>query len=252
MRKYMLFALALWCGICASAQSDVVETTTTTTTTVTSIDQKLERASIRYVNDKKTVSISTGMFSFGWNIGLNMPEHLDKSNGQSMYVAWDLANVDFNFNTKNHKLSAGFGMIWNKYYSTGRGFYYVDNDMIKVGMPEDIYTEDHYYGCKTDFSRYLTYALSIPVEYTYTANNKFYVTAGVAANFNVYSSIRSKVDDIGEIRQSSVYQNPVTMDLRLLVGYKHFGLMFKYSPISVIQSGKGPSFQSLGIGLVFK
>jgi len=195
-----------------------------------------------YLSKDKSCYFDGGIFSVGINFGLNMPEKMDKANISSEYVMWDVFNVTKELGDKHDKLSLGFGMIWNKYASTN-GMFTKEDGKIVTGK---------YATLNSDYSRYLTYALSIPVQYTHTCKNGMYYSFGTAVNFNVYSSIYNEWDEgntISTMTNKKAYHNPVTMDLRAQFGYKGIGLMVKYSPMNVIKKDRGPEFQSLGIGV---
>lgn len=205
------------------------------------------------LNESKSVYIGDeGFISLGWNFGLNMPNDMDKANIHSIYFAWELADLNFKLGSDNDLFTVGFGMIWNKYSTSDNGFFYKKDGAVLAGKVD---------GVKSDYSRYLTYSLNIPLQYTHKAKSGVWFSVGPVVNFNLYGSIYNEIDvdnakapEANEYKWTTkgVYQNPVTVDLRLLAGYKDWGLMFKYSPMKVIESGKGPDFQSFGVGIVLK
>jgi len=229
--KKLLFTLAILAFGCSAYAADITE--------------KKDSTKI-YLNSSETAYIEAGDLVLGLNMGLNMPDGIDAFNSHSYHVSWELARVAMELGSKQDIATVGVGMTWNKYATTNSKGYFKEGG--KIDTEKD--GEKNF-----DYSRYLTYSFSLPVQYTHIFNNGMFVTAGPVVNFNIHSSIfREKETGYTKtsIKVKNAYHNPVTVDLRAGIGYKDVGLMVKYSPMSVIKKDKGPDFQSLAIGIIIK
>lgn len=233
MRKVLFAVIAMFCCTSLMAQEEA--------------DTIIVKKSRYYFNETKTFYTMPGLFSLGWNFTLNGPEYMDKSNGCSMYFMWDVVNFGYDFD-KHNSLVTGFGMVWSKYASSDNGKMTKFENVGKIDF-------DPNPGVKANYSRYLTYSLTLPILYQYTASNKMFVSAGPVLNFNVYGSIFNEYcvnNEVQEVTTKGVYQSPVTVDFRLTFGYKNYGVMLRYAPMNVIQSDKGPGFQYFSVGVSHK
>jgi len=233
MRKVLFAVIAMFCCTTLMAQEEA--------------DTIIVKKSRYYLNETKTFYTMPGLFSLGWNFTLNGPEYMDKSNGCSMYFMWDVVNFGYDFD-KHNSLVTGVGMVWSKYASSDNGMFAKNEDAGEIiyGKPLNF---------KANYTRYLTYSLTLPILYQYTASNKMFVSAGPVLNFNVYGSIFNEYcvnNEVQKVTTKGVYQSPVTVDFRLTFGYKNYGVMLRYAPMNVIQSDKGPGFQYFSVGVSHK
>lgn len=230
--KKLLFTLAILAFGCSAYAVDITE--------------KKDSTKI-YLNSSETAYIEAGDLVLGLNMGLNMPDGIDAFNSHSYHVSWELARVGIELGSKQDIATVGVGMTWNKYATTNSKGYFKYDGQIKVG--QEISSHN------IDYSRYLTYSFSLPVQYTHIFNNGVFLTAGPVVNFNIHSSIfREQEEGYTKIstKVKNAYHNPVTVDLCAGFGYKDVGLMVKYSPMNVIKKDKGPDFQKLAIGIIIK
>lgn len=104
-------------------------------------------------------------------------------------------------------------------------------------------------------SRISVYSLSIPFFFTQKFGQKSHVklTLGPVLNINGGSinSYFEKDDRDYDYTIHKIGIRPVTVDLMAVLRYYGVGLYFKYSPMSVLKSGRGPQFHALSLGVYF-
>ncbi|MCQ2196415.1 MAG: outer membrane beta-barrel protein [Bacteroidaceae bacterium] len=191
----------------------------------------------------------------GGNIGIGFtgttstPAGMSTNMGSSIEVDWsNLVGVNLRFN-KNNKIGLGFGLLWRNYRMTNQTqFVQDDNGQIELASYPT--------GANPKFSRLHSFNLTMPLLYTHRWNNGWAITAGpelcFKTNKDKYNSIKTRYELNGEKYKDiskGVHFNPVTVNVLASVMYKSVGIYARYSPMNVLNSDFGPSFQSFTVGI---
>lgn len=189
----------------------------------------------------------------GFGMGFNSFEGDDISlrKGKSLEYNFNFMEFSLPFSRYNWAVVTGAGIRWNRYrIDENACFQEVDGITQLVPAPEDVI----YKKSKLNIT-----SLTIPVLLEWQTKKKkhrpsFFISGGVVGVIKTTSS--SKVvydDDRGKSRKQKVdggmNLRPVTMDVLLQAGVGCVGVYFKYSPIEMFESNKGPALNPISFGL---
>lgn len=190
-----------------------------------------------------------GNVGVGFTATLGAPAGMNTNMGSSVEVDWsNVVGIMYKFN-RNHRLELGFGMMWRNWRMTGRTQFVqaTDGQIDILPYPS---------GANPEFSRLHSFMLTIPLTYTYKWKHGWKVFAGpeLCLAREKYNTIKTRYELDGEKYKDytkNVHFNPVTVNLVGGVMYKCVGIYARYSPMHVLNTDFGPSFQSLSVGFRF-
>ena len=184
----------------------------------------------------------------GFGMGFNSFDGDDVSlrKGKSLEYNLNFMEFSFPFSRYNCALVTGAGLRWNE----NAYFQEVDGVTQLVPAPEGVV----YKKSKLNMT-----SLTIPVLLEWQTPKKrhkprFFVSGGVVGVIKTTSSSKVVYDDErGKTRKQKMdggmNLRPVTMDLLFQAGVGCIGAYFKYSPIEMFESKKGPALHPVSFGL---
>lgn len=189
----------------------------------------------------------------GFGMGFNSFAGDDISLRKGKSLEYNLNFMEFSlpFSRYNWAVVSGAGIRWNRYrIDENACFQEVDGITQLVPAPEDVI----YKKSKLNIT-----SLTIPVLLEWQTKKKkhrpsFFISGGVVGVIKTTSSSRVVYDDErGKSRKQKVdggmNLRPVTMDVLLQAGVGCVGVYFKYSPIEMFESNKGPALNPISFGL---
>lgn len=189
----------------------------------------------------------------GFGMGFNSFEGDDISlrKGKSLEYNFNFMEFSLPFSRYNWAVVTGAGIRWNRYrIDENACFQEVDGITQLVPAPEDVI----YKKSKLNIT-----SLTIPVLLEWQTKKKkhrpsFFISGGVVGVIKTTSSSKVVYDDErGKSRKQKVdggmNLRPVTMDVLLQAGVGCVGVYFKYSPIEMFESNKGPALNPISFGL---
>lgn len=189
----------------------------------------------------------------GFGMGFNSFDGDDVSlrKGKSLEYNLNFMEFSFPFSRYNWALVTGAGLRWNRYrIDENAHFQEVDGITQLVPAPEGVV----YKKSKLNMT-----SLTIPVLLEWQTPKKrhkprFFVSGGVVGVIKTTSSSKVVYDDErGKTRKQKMdggmNLRPVTMDLLFQAGVGCIGAYFKYSPIEMFESKKGPALHPVSFGL---
>ena len=189
----------------------------------------------------------------GCGMGFNSFDGDDVSlrKGKSLEYNLNFMEFSFPFSRYNWALVTGAGLRWNRYrIDENAHFQEVDGVTQLVPAPEGVV----YKKSKLNMT-----SLTIPVLLEWQTPKKrhkprFFVSGGVVGVIKTTSSSKVVYDDErGKTRKQKMdggmNLRPVTMDLLFQAGVGCIGAYFKYSPIEMFESKKGPALHPVSFGL---
>ena len=189
----------------------------------------------------------------GFGMGFNSFDGDDVSlrKGKSLEYNLNFMEFSFPFSRYNWALVTGAGLRWNRYrIDENAHFQEVDGVTQLVPAPEGVV----YKKSKLNMT-----SLTIPVLLEWQTPKKrhkprFFVSGGVVGVIKTTSSSKVVYDDErGKTRKQKMdggmNLRPVTMDLLFQAGVGCIGAYFKYSPIEMFESKKGPALHPVSFGL---
>lgn len=192
-----------------------------------------------------------GSVGVGFTTTLGRPTGMSTNMGQSIEVDWsNVVALGYEFNRHN-KMTLGFGMMWRNWRMTDRNqFVQSANGQIALQpYPAD---------ANPRFSRLHSFMLTMPLTYIHKWKHGWRVAVGPELCFkspkDKYNTIKTRYELDGEKHKDitkGVHFTPVTVNLTASVMYKYVGIYARYSPMNVLDTDFGPSFQSFTVGLRF-
>lgn len=189
----------------------------------------------------------------GFGMGFNSFEGDDipLRKGKSLEYNLNFIEMSLPFSHYNWAVVTGAGLRWNRYrIDTNAHFQEVDGVTGLVAAPEGIFYKK---------SKLNTTSLTIPVLLEWQMPKKrkrarVFLSGGVVGVIKTTSSSKVVYDDErGKTRKQKMdggmNLRPVTMDFLLQAGIGCMGVYFKYSPIEMFDSNKGPALNPISFGL---
>lgn len=189
----------------------------------------------------------------GFGMGFNsfMGDDISLRKGKSLEYNLNFMELSLPFSRYNWAVVTGAGIRWNRYrIDENACFQEVDGITRLVPAPEGVI----YKKSKLNIT-----SLTIPVLLEWQTKEKkhrpsFFISGGVVGVIKTTSSSKVVYDDErGKSRKQKVdggmNLRPVTMDVLLQAGVGCVGVYFKYSPIEMFESNKGPAFNPISFGL---
>lgn len=189
----------------------------------------------------------------GFGMGFNSFAGDDISLRKGKSLEYNLNFMEFSlpFSRYNWAVVSGAGIRWNRYrIDENACFQEIDGITQLVPAPEDVI----YKKSKLNIT-----SLTIPVLLEWQTKKKkhrpsFFISGGVVGVIKTTSSSKVVYDDErGKSRKQKVdggmNLRPVTMDVLLQAGVGCVGVYFKYSPIEMFESNKGPALNPISFGL---
>lgn len=272
MKKYsmraLLCAMMMTAGISATAQKITVTSTTKYDVEAGSNQDSLyveekhpggfdfslsslqERLGIVNTNYNKQLSLTLfGNVGIGFTGTIGAPADMSTSMGSSIEVDWsNIVGVNYHFNRYNN-IGLGFGLLWRNYRM-------VDNTMFAQDTDGQITLQPYTAGTNPKFSRLHSLQLTLPLLYTHRWKSGWAVTVGPELCFKTkkdkYNTIKTRYELGGEKYKDiskGVHFNPVTANVVASVMYKSIGVYARCSPMDVLNTDFGPSFQSITVGI---
>ena len=197
-------------------------------------------------NSKEVENIVTTHLGFGWCNALGTPDNMDVAMGSSWEIFWTIAQWDYTPKGSRHTWSTGIGVDWRNYRMKGHWRFDKLTDDCVVIVP---YSSDD---IRDQFSRIKVFSLQMPLLYRYRIGHGFSLSVGGVLNLNLHSSLKTRYKLNGEKFKDTcngAQANPVTFDFMGIIKTPAVDLYVKYSPCNVLNTAKGPKFQSLSVGI---
>lgn len=193
-----------------------------------------------------------GGLGFGFIETTGAPSDLNTTMGKSLEIDWSNAiQLGYNFGGGHH-LNIGMGFLWRNYRMTDHNRF----DMTDEGILS--YDNSYPAGSDPQFSRIKTFALTVPLLYSYHMKHGWKLTFGPELAFNngrsKFYNIKTKYNDAAGLqkdRKTGVHVNPVNVNLVAGVTWRGLGVYARYSPTSVLDdeyTKNNFNFQSFSIG----
>lgn len=189
----------------------------------------------------------------GFGMGFNSFEGDDipLRKGKSLEYNLNFIEMSFPFSHYNWAVVTGAGLRWNRYrIDANAHFQEIDGVTGLVSAPEGIIYKK---------SKLNTTSLTIPVLMEWQTPKKrkrplVFLSAGVVGVIKTTSSSKIVYDDERgkshkQKMDGGMNLRPVTMDLLLQAGVGCIGVYFKYSPVEIFDSNKGPALNPISFGL---
>ena len=175
--------------------------------------------------------------------------------GSSPEISFTIYGKSLSLSRNNQwGLVSGLGIRWVRYHLNGNHYFEEINDYTRLlTAPEDWKIKESKLGITT---------LNIPLLLEWKSRNRvffnraFYLSAGPVCSFKTASSSRIHyIDERGKKQKEKVDKGmtlrPVTMDILVQAGTRHFGLYSRYSPVSLFEKNKGPELYPLTFGCMW-
>jgi len=208
---------------------------------------------------RKNYSMEPHWAGIGWGFA-NISDrnlHLNNLHGISLKAEssneffWNIIEKILPIYRNNLGLTTGFGLDWRNYFLD------MNSHLFEVNGITYVYPAPS--GIDYESSRLRTFHLTVPLllewQPTLGNNHKLFVSAGVVAGINTFSSYRVKFKDtygksISIVESHGLNVNPISLDFMGQVGYNKLSVYAKYSPCSIFQSQKGPDVRSVSLGVL--
>lgn len=203
------------------------------------------------VNLGKSGGTRWDLVSGGWGAGwvgtLDCDPSMDASMWKSDEFTWAVV-LGVRMTHGPHSLTAGLGIDWRNYVTTGDRYLHKDEEGRITLMP---YEE----GSSRHRSRIQTFSLQIPVLYgiSFGSRRNFQFLAGPVLNFNTGGNIKTQYrlgSNDYSIKTRRIHQKPVTVDMMAEIKYKSVGIYVRYAPMEVLKSSTGLGFKSISTGIM--
>lgn len=191
--------------------------------------------------------------TLNFGLGISAPTNVPEPLSLRPFKSWDgMIWLQLNNTPKRHPLqtySIGFGLTVRRYGLRDGQMFQKDADgTLRMGNFPEHASDRH--------SSITITSLSVPLFLTHKfgAKSHFKLTLGPVVNFNIGGSISSGYeigDNEHDITTRGIGYRPVTVDFMGILRTYGVGFFFKYSPQSVLKSGRGPQFHALSFGLFF-
>jgi len=208
---------------------------------------------------KKNYNMEPHWAGIGWGFA-NISDqnlHLNNLHGISLKAEssneffWNIIEKILPIYRNNLGLTTGFGLNWRNYFLD------MNSHLLEVNGITDVYPAPA--GIDYESSRLRTFHLTVPLllewQPTLGTNHKLFVSAGVVAGINTFTSYRVKFKDtygksISNVESHGLNVNPISLDFMGQIGYNQLSVYAKYSPYSIFQSLKGPDVRSVSLGVL--
>ena len=147
----------------------------------------------------------------------------------------------------NWLLVSGVGIDWSRYHfkgDIGLGYNDLETSFLSPADPNIHYRS----------SKLLTYYITIPLLIEYqkkvTKNKEFYFSGGIVGYIKCYSKSQVEYSDTKQQVNLGRGLNILPVNVRFMVqaGIQDVSVFAYYSPISLIEKGRGPELKPMGIG----
>lgn len=208
--------------------------------------------------DESDFTVTMGGLMFGMVSASGAPEGMGVEMAKSYEIGLaEALTVGYASPDDTHSVRAGVGFTWRNYRTTLGSRYMSDESgtgIVVEPWPADV---------EGRFARIKIFSLTFPVLYEYKcpfripgSQTRLAFKGGVILNWNSHGSVKSAWTDADgrdiTYTSNTIGQRKFTVDFMLAVKPMPFvGLYCKYSPMSVLCDGRGPSFKSLSAGLIF-
>ena len=201
---------------------------------------------------KKKDEKETTYFEGDLGVGIGVPTNAPEGYGFAAFKSGEIfLGLRYCYTPKNalQTYSVGLWFDWRQYgLSTNKMFVKDQYNVVSL--------ENYPENASSRSSKINIFSLSVPFMFTqkFGQKSKCRLMLGPVVNFNVYGRINNSYE-MGDVETSDKIKGleyrPVTIDLMAAFQYKGIGAYFKYSPMSVLKTDKGPQFRSLTFGLYF-
>ena len=201
---------------------------------------------------KKKDEKETTYFEGDLGVGIGVPTNAPEGYGFAAFKSGEIfLGLRYCYTPKNalQTYSVGLWFDWRQYgLSTNKMFVKDQYNVVSL--------ENYPEKASSRSSKINIFSLSVPFMFTqkFGQKSKCKLMLGPVVNFNVYGRINNSYE-MGDVETSDrikgLEYRPVTIDLMAAFQYKGIGAYFKYSPMSVLKTDKGPQFRSLTFGLYF-
>jgi len=146
-------------------------------------------------------------------------------------------------------LTSGLGFDWHNYFLD------MNTHLFEVNGVTGVYAAPA--GVEYEYSRLRTFHITVPLllewQPTFGKNHKFFISAGVIAGINTFSSYRVEYKDangntISDVESKGLNTAPLSLDFLGQIGYGKLNVYAKYSPFGIFQSQKGPDLRAVSLG----
>ncbi len=156
--------------------------------------------------------------------------------------------VSLSLYKENLMVYTGFGLSWKNFH--------FDNDTRLVKQNGIAVVQSAPFGTTYKKSRLRVFSLNMPLALEFqqkVGHHKMYVSTGIVAGFNLFSSQKLKYKDANGKKAKQYNRglnvSRISFEFMAQVGLDNVGVFVKYSPMELFEHGKGPNTQTASIGL---
>lgn len=208
------------------------------------------------IKPKKDYKMEPHFAGLGWGFA-NVADNWALNNVDGVWLKSEKSN-EFFFNPiekiipiikNNVGLTTGLGFNWRNYFLDFNKQFAVQNHVTSIA--------DAPVGVNYEYSRLRTFQLTVPllleIQPSFGKKNKFFVSGGVIAGINTFSSFKAKYADGNTTRyqkEKDLNVAPITLDYVAMIGYGTWSLYGKYAVIDMFQADKGPRVKPVSVGVM--
>ncbi len=208
------------------------------------------------IKPKKDYKMEPHFAGLGWGFA-NVADNWSFNNVDGVWLKSEKSN-EFFFNPiekiipiikNNVGLTTGLGFNWRNYFLDFNKQFAIQNHITTIAHAP--------VGVAYEYSRLRTFQLTVPllleIQPSFGKKNKLFVSGGMVAGINTFSSFKAKyVDGSTTLYQKEKDLNvaPITLDYVAMIGYGTWSFYGKYAAIEMFQADKGPRVKPVSVGVM--
>lgn len=205
---------------------------------------------------KKDYEMEPHFAGWGWGFA-NVVDNWAFNNVDGVWLKSERSN-EFFYNPieriipiikNNVGITTGLGLNWRNYFLDFNKQFSIQNHVTTVA--------DAPVGINYEYSRLRTFQLTIPllleIQPTLGKRNKFFISGGLVAGINTFSSFKAKYKEGNTTKnqkEKDLNVAPITLDYVTMIGYDTWSLYGKYAVLDMFQANKGPRVKTVSVGLM--
>lgn len=208
-------------------------------------------SSTNCITDPHWAGFGMGFTNFADNkLNINNVNGVDLVSGSSKEIIVNFYERAWNISKRGWAIVSGTGLQFDTYRIDNNKAFVEVNGITELQAAPAGRT----YSTSKLHTTYFTIPLLLEFQKKIPHTGPLYLSAGVVGNLKLSSSSKVKYNDESGSHKEKLGKDmnirPVTMDFLVQGGVGCFGMYAKYSPISLFESGKGPSVHPVSIGLI--
>lgn len=208
------------------------------------------------IKPKKDYKMEPHFAGLGWGFA-NVADNWSFNNVDGVWLKSEKSN-EFFFNPiekiipiikNNVGLTTGLGLNWRNYFLDFNKQFAIQNHITTIANAP--------VGVAYEYSRLRTFQLTVPllleIQPSFGKKNKLFVSGGMVAGINTFSSFKAKYVDGSTTRyqkEKDLNVAPITLDYVAMIGYGTWSFYGKYAAIEMFQVDKGPRVKPVSVGVM--